>query len=170
MAGLNPVQRKFLLHWGEMGGRWGINRTVAQVHALLYLSPKPLHADDLVDLLGVSRSGISGSLHELQNWRLIKVVHVIGDRRDHFEAVQDPYQMFAIIIAERKRRELDPVLSVIRECIAEADASATEAHTRKQLLRLGEFAQQINQAYARLSGLAPAKLARLLQLKSLRKA
>jgi len=170
MAGLSSVQRKFLLHWGEMGGRWGINRTVAQVHALLYLSPKPLHADDLVDLLGVSRSGISGSLHELQNWRLIKVVHVIGDRRDHFEAVQDPYQMFAIIIAERKRRELDPVLSIVRECLAEADASETEAHTRKQLLRLGGFAQQIDRAFTKLRSLAPAKLARVLQLNSPRKA
>src|SRR5262245_25447117 len=132
MGALKPAVRKFLLHWGELGSRWGVSRTVAQVHALRYLSPSPLNAEQLAETLAVSRSNVSGSLRELHNWRLIRVVHVIGDRRDHFEAVQDPWSMFAIIIEERRRRELEPIASVVRECIAEGEASGLPAHSRKQ--------------------------------------
>src|SRR5881392_3546495 len=89
MNKLTNVQQKFILHWGEMGLKWGINRTVAQIHALLYLSPKPLTAEDICEALGVARSNVSNSLRELQNWGIIKVVHIMGDRRDHFESMQD---------------------------------------------------------------------------------
>src|SRR5688572_20713110 len=88
---LSPVQQKFILHWGEMGTRWGINRTVAQVHALLYMSPRPLHADEIVDTLAVARSNVSTSLKELQGWGIVRRVHVIGDKRDHFESLEDAH-------------------------------------------------------------------------------
>src|SRR6187399_732 len=108
MIKLSPVQQKFILHWGEMGLRWGINRTVAQIHALLYLSPRPLHAEEICDALGVARSHVSNSLRELQNWGIVKIVHSMGDRRDHFESMKDVYEMFRVILRERKRREIDP--------------------------------------------------------------
>src|SRR2546430_15822260 len=108
MKDLPPLTQKFILHWGEMGTRWGINRTVAQVHALLFLSEKPLPADEIAKTLGVARSNISTSLRELQNWGIVRVVHVIGDRRDHFESMKDVFAMFRVIARERKRREIEP--------------------------------------------------------------
>ena len=95
---LTAVQEKFILHWGEMGTRWGINRTVAQVHALLFLSPSPLNAEQLAETLGVARSNISNSIRELQSWGIVKLVHVMGDRRDHFESMKDPWEMFRVVL------------------------------------------------------------------------
>src|SRR5262252_4558289 len=120
MTPLSPVQQKFLLHWGEMGTRWGINRTVAQIHALLFISPKPLHAEDIQNALGVARSNVSSSLKELQSWGIVKRVHVMGDSRDHFESMKDVWEMFRFVLDERKKREIDPTLSMLRSCIAEA--------------------------------------------------
>jgi DNA-binding transcriptional regulator GbsR (MarR family) len=102
---LSPVQRRFILHWGEMGTKWGVNRTVAQVHALLFISPSPLNAEDIVDALDVARSNVSTSLKELQGWGIVRMVHVPGDRRDHFESLKDVWEMFRIIVDERKKRE-----------------------------------------------------------------
>ena len=102
---LTEVQQKFVLHWGEMGTRWGINRTVAQIHALLYISPKPLNAEDIAETLAVARSNVSTSLKELQGWRIVKLVHVLGDKRDHFESMRNVWEMFRIVLDERKRRE-----------------------------------------------------------------
>src|SRR5205823_649069 len=113
MNALSPVQQKFILHWGEMGARWGINRTVAQIHALLFISPAPLTADDIVDALSVARSNVSTSLKELQGWGIVRVVHVMGDRRDHFESLKDVFEMFRIIVDERKKREIDPTLALL---------------------------------------------------------
>ena len=107
---LTPTMQKFILHWGEMGWRWGINRSVAQVHALLMLSPKPLPADEICETLNVARSNVSTSLKELQGWGLIRVVHEFGDRREHFETLKDVWEMFLIILRERKKRELDDAL------------------------------------------------------------
>src|SRR5688500_3272438 len=117
---LSPTTEKFILHWGEMGSRWGINRTVAQSHALLYLSREPLNAEQISEALGVARSNVSTSLRELQAWNIVRVVHVLGDRRDHFESMKDVWEMFRAIIEQRKRRELDPTLALLRECAAEA--------------------------------------------------
>lgn len=124
---LTPVMRKFVLHWGEMGTRWGINRTVAQIHALLYLAPRPLHAEEIASLLTVARSNVSTSLRELQAWGVVRVVHVLGDRRDHFETLSDVWQMFRIIMDERKKREIDPTLALLEECVAEARQEAEHA-------------------------------------------
>src|SRR5947207_8766993 len=125
-SNLSPVVQKFILHWGEMGTRWGINRTVAQIHALLYLSPKPLTAEEIQDLLGVARSNVSNSLRELQNWGIVKIVHVMGDRRDHFESMKDVCEMFRIVLDQRKKREIDPTTQVLRECVEEADKSGSK--------------------------------------------
>ena len=102
---LSPVQQKFILHWGEMGTRWGINRTVAQIHALLYVWPEPLNAEEIAETLSVARSNVSTSLKELQSWRIVKLVHVMGDKRDHFESMKDVWEMFRVVLDERKRRE-----------------------------------------------------------------
>ncbi len=131
---LTPVAQKFILHWGEMGTRWGINRTVAQVHALLFLSPQPLPADVISETLAVARSNVSTSLRELQGWRIVRVVHVLGDRRDHFESIKDVWEIFRIVSEERKRREIDPTLRVLAECVHEVKSDAQgDAYTRERL-------------------------------------
>ena len=137
---LSTVQNKFVLHWGEMGTRWGINRTVAQIHALLFISPKPLNAEELVQALGVARSNVSNSLKELQGWGIVKRVHVMGDARDHFESMKDVWEMFRVVLDERKKREIDPTQRMLRECIAEAGKDrATDEHTHQKLRELAEF-------------------------------
>src|SRR6059036_880599 len=137
---LSSVAQKFILHWGEMGTRWGINRTVAQIHALLYLSPKPLPADDIVETLDVARSNVSTSLKELQGWGIVKLVHVMGDKRDHFESMKDVWEMFRLVLDERKKREIDPTLAMLRSCVAEAARDKeTDEYTEQKLCELGEF-------------------------------
>ena len=137
---LSNTEQKFILHWGEMGTRWGINRTVAQVHALLFLSPKPLHAEEIAATLSVARSNVSTSLRELQGWGIVRVVHLIGDRRDHFESVKDVWEIFRIVAEERKRREIDPTLRMLQECVNErAKADSREAYAQKRLEEMLEF-------------------------------
>jgi DNA-binding transcriptional regulator GbsR (MarR family) len=139
-ARLSPVEQKFVLHWGEMGTRWGINRTVAQVHALLFLSPHPVPADEIATTLSVARSNVSTSLRELQGWGIVRVVHVLGDRRDHFESIKDVWEIFRIVSEERKRREIDPTLRVLAECAQELKtARPEEAYTRERLETMLEF-------------------------------
>jgi DNA-binding transcriptional regulator GbsR (MarR family) len=140
MNKLNPVQQKFILHWGEMGTKWGINRTVAQVHALLYISPKPLNADDIVATLDVARSNVSTSLKELQSWGIVKLVHVLGDKRDHFESMKDVWEMFRVVLDERKKREIDPTVRMLHECIAEAaKEKGADKYTEQRLRDLADF-------------------------------
>lgn len=139
-SGLTPVAQKFILHWGEMGTRWGINRTVAQVHALLFLAPKPVPADEIATTLAVARSNVSTSLRELQGWGIVRAVHILGDRRDHFESIKDVWEIFRIVSEERKRREIDPTLRVIGECVAELKANPQgDAYTRERLESMLEF-------------------------------
>ena len=116
---LSPVARRFVLHWGEMGSRWGVNRTVSQIHALLYLSGRPMHAEEIAGVLGVARSNVSNSLKELQNWNLVRIVHLLGDRRDHFETSSNVWELFKIVVRERKAREFDPTISVLQECVVD---------------------------------------------------
>ncbi len=164
MALLTPVTRKFVVHWGEMGTRWGINRTVAQVHALLWVSPRPLHAEEITEALSVSRSNISTSLRELQAWGIVRVVHVLGDRRDHFETMKDVWEMFQVILDERKRREIDPTLAILRECVAEAEAAGSgEAHTRKRLSDMLDFCETITNWYDTLRRMPASAMVRFLK-------
>jgi len=160
MKDLTPFVQSFILHWGEMGTKWGINRTVAQIHALLFTSDAPLHAEQICETLGVARSNVSNSLRELQNWGVVKVVHLPGDRRDHFECLKDVYEMFRVILAERKRREIDPTLRLLQECAEEADQSARpeDEHARDQLHALLEFFQLMTDFYEQMNRL-PTKTA-----------
>src|ERR1700741_1397212 len=120
---LTPIMERFILHWGEMGGRWGINRSVAQVHALLMVAPKPIAADEIAETLNVARSNVSTSIKELQGWGLVRVVHVFGDRREHFETLRDIWEMFLVIMRERKKRALEPTMAMLRDCARDAKAS-----------------------------------------------
>jgi DNA-binding transcriptional regulator GbsR (MarR family) len=138
-TGLAPVEEKFILHWGEMGTKWGINRTVAQVHALLYLAAKPLPADEISTTLSVARSNVSTSLRELQGWGIVRLVHVLGDRRDHFETLKDVWEIFRIVAEERKKREIDPTLRVLAECVQEAKSGQGDAQTKERLEAMLEF-------------------------------
>ena len=136
---LTSVEQRFVLHWGEMGTRWGINRTVAQVHALLYISPRPLHAEEIATTLAVARSNVSTSL-ELQSWGIVHVIHVLGDRRDHFESLKDVWEMFRIVAEQRKRREIDPTLRILQECVGELEKAGTDAkYTRERLQEMLGF-------------------------------
>jgi DNA-binding transcriptional regulator GbsR (MarR family) len=130
---LGPVARRFVMHWGEMGTRWGVNRTVAQIHALLFLSEEPLSADRIADVLVVARSNVSTSLRELQNLHLVRVVHRMGDRRDLFEGSHDVWELFRTIVRERKAREFDPTVAVLREFTADPAFAGETPETRKRI-------------------------------------
>jgi DNA-binding transcriptional regulator GbsR (MarR family) len=160
---LTPVQQKYILHWGEMGARWGINRTVAQIHALLYLSPRPLDAEEIATTLSVARSNVSTSLRELQGWGIVKVVHVMGDRRDHFESMKDVWEMFQIVLDERKKREWDPTQAMLRECVVQAEKSE-DAHTRQRLAAMLEFFDMMAGWYVQMRRLPSPVVMKLLRL------
>jgi DNA-binding transcriptional regulator GbsR (MarR family) len=162
---LSPTEQKFVLHWGEMGTRWGVNRTVAQIHALLYLSGRPLAADDIVEALGVARSNVSNSLKELQNWKLVRVSHVLGDRRDHFQALQDVWEIFRLILEERKRREIDPTLTVLRECAIDgAEDQDLDAATLARMQTVLDFLEMLSTSFQDFQHLPPPTLQRMLRM------
>jgi DNA-binding transcriptional regulator GbsR (MarR family) len=159
---LSPVQQKFVLHWGEMGIRWGINRTVAQIHALLFISPKPLDAEEIAETLAVARSNVSTSLKELQSWRIVKLVHVMGDKRDHFESMKDVWEMFRVVLDERKRREIDPTIALLEECLAEAAKDKEDKFTQDRLRELYRFFQATTTWYGQVAKLPAAALVKFL--------
>jgi DNA-binding transcriptional regulator GbsR (MarR family) len=162
---LTPAMEKFILHWGEMGWRWGINRSVAQVHALLMLCPKPIAADEIGETLSVARSNVSTSIKELQSWGLIRVVHIFGDRREHFETLKDVWAMFIIILKERKKRELDPTLATLRDCKEEAaDSKEDSAHTITRMKELIEFMELTASWADKAQGMSPASAKKLFKL------
>ena len=155
MSELKPVHKKFILHWGEMGTRWGISRTVAQIHALLYISPEPLNAEEITTTLSVARSNVSISIKELQSWGLVKTSHVIGDRRDHFETMKDVWEMFRVVMDERKRREVDPTIAMLEECMEEIGKSRDgDRYTRERLEALQEFFGTATDWYEQTRGLS----------------
>jgi DNA-binding transcriptional regulator GbsR (MarR family) len=159
---MHPVVEKVVLHWGEMGARWGVNRTVAQIHALLYLSERPLAADEIAETLGVARSNVSTSLRELQGWKLVRLAHVLGDRRDHFESIQDITELFRVIVEERKRRELDPTLAMLRDIAA--DDPRTPAHVRQKLKSTLAFLEILDHWYKDMKGLPHPLMLALLRM------
>src|SRR5207302_6872763 len=131
MAELTGLQKQYILHWGEMGTRWGINRTVAQIHALLYLSPKALPAEEIAETLSVARSNVSTSIRELETWGSVRAVHVLGDRREHYEAMKDGWEMFRLGIEQRKRRESEPTGEGLRQCGARLDPEGAGADYKR---------------------------------------
>jgi len=164
---LTAVQQKFVLHWGEMGTRWGVNRTVAQVHALLFIADRPLNAEDLVETLGVARSNVSTSIKELQGWGIVHTVPVLGERRDHFATTADVWEMFQVILDERKKREIDPTLAILRECVDEANASKQEnGHTRRWLTELYDMLGTLGGWYTQIRTLPTGAMIKFVKMGS----
>lgn len=165
MPTLPPVTQKFVLHWGEMGARWGVNRTMGQIHALLYLSPRPLPAEEIAETLGVARSNVSTSLRELQGWGVVRVVHHLGDRRDHFESMRDVWEMFRVILAERKRREVDPTIAMLQSCLKDLETGPQDAAMRQKVEDMLEFLEAMTSAYEEFTRLPTGALREMTRIK-----
>ena len=164
---LTPAVEKYVLHWGEMGTRWGTNRTVAQIQALLYLSPEPMRADEICELLSVARSHVSTSIRELQSYGLVRMTHVLGDRRDYFESIHDVWELFRVIIEQRKQRELNPTLSMLRSCAAEVETeSDTDPVTRERIRNMLEFVESTSDWYEQIRDIPTSTLTKLMKLGS----
>jgi len=161
---LNPIAQRFVLHWGEMGSKWGVNRTVSQIHALLYLAGKPMAADEIAETLEVARSNVSNSLKELQNWNLIHIVHVMGDRRDHFETSTDVWELFRIVVSERKEREFDPTINVLRDCLSSAELSKEEAAVQQRIKDTLALMESLSTWGDQMLKLDPATLMKVMKL------
>lgn len=162
---LTPVMEKYVLHWGEMGARWGVNRTVAQIHALLYLSPEPLPAEEIAATLSVARSNVSTSLKELQGWNLVSVSHVMGDRRDRFAVSGDTWEMLLTIMHERKRREIEPTLAMLRDCIRELENDkATPKAVQTRMHEMQNFVATLSTWFDEMVRLPKATLIALMKL------
>jgi DNA-binding transcriptional regulator GbsR (MarR family) len=163
-AAVGTPGRRFVMHWGEMGWRWGVNRSVSQIHALLFLAGRPMHAEEIAAILQVARSNVSTSLRELENWKLVRVTHLVGDRRDHYEAVQDPWELMRTIVRERKAREFDPTVAVLRECVADPAFERQDPAAKKRIrdtLSLMETLSGWTEEMLRLESGTLSKLARL---------
>lgn len=159
-----PMER-YVVHWGEMGARWGVNRSVAQIHALLYLSARPLTAEEIADTLSIARSNVSTSLKELQGWGLANMVHVLGDRRDHFETEKDVWKIALTIIEQRKQREIDPTLGTLQQCVEEAKADpATPREAAERMQAVHEFLGTTSLWYDQVKALPTPVLQKLVRL------
>ncbi len=154
--------RQFILYWGELGTGWGVNRTVAQIHALLILSPQPLTPADIADALGIARSNVSTSLRELLSWDLAEVVPTAGDRRTHYAVRKDIWAMFQTVLEQRKRREIDPTVDLLRTVLADLDSQNGEAHARRRLREMLDIFEAANRWYHQIRLLPPDMLKQLL--------
>jgi DNA-binding transcriptional regulator GbsR (MarR family) len=165
MPELTGVQKQYILHWGEMGTRWGINRTVAQIHALLYLSPKALPAEEIAETLSVARSNVSTSIRELETWGIVRAVHVLGDRREHYESMKDVWEMFRLVIEQRKRREIDPTREILRKCLTDLDPKEVGAdYTRERLEAMAGFFEAVTELYDQMKRLPTGTVRKLLRM------
>jgi len=164
MTGEPGIRERFVLHWGEMALRWGVNRTVAQIQALLYLSGRPMHAEEIAAAIKVARSNVSTSLRELQNWDLVRVVHLMGDRRDHFETIAEPWALLRVIVRERKEREFDPTLAFLGECTASPEFARLEPEVQKRLRETHALMEAVSSWTDQMLGMNDAALKRLVKL------
>ncbi|MDH4109267.1 MAG: ArsR family transcriptional regulator [Gammaproteobacteria bacterium] len=162
---MSPAVEKYVLHWGEMGTRWGTNRTVAQIHALLYLSPRPLRAEEIVELLSVARSNVSTSIRELQSYGLVKMTHVLGDRRDYYESLSDVWELFRMIFEQRKQREMSPTLSMLKQCATAVDTEPdTDPVTKQRIHNMLDFVESTNDWYEKIRDVPTDTLKKLMKL------
>ncbi len=161
---LTPLQQEFVLHFGEMGSRWGINRTVGQIYALLFISSEPLNAEAITDALGVSRSNTSMGLKELQSWNLVRLKHFPGDRRDYFTTPDDLWEIVRTLVAERKKREIDPTLTKLREL--EMQGPAGDDYAEARIAELRELIEMMTGFYAEMERLETERLVKLMTLGS----
>jgi DNA-binding transcriptional regulator GbsR (MarR family) len=165
MTDLTPSMQDFILHWGEMGSSWGINRTVAQIYAMLYLLPSPMTADEICDTLSLARSTVSTGLRELQGWGVVRVVHVLGDRRDHFETMHDIWEMFRVILNERKRREFDPTLDVLRKTVTSlSEDKSSDPFAREKVAEMLDLFETITTAYNQVEKMPTESIKKMAKL------
>jgi DNA-binding transcriptional regulator GbsR (MarR family) len=163
---LSPLVQSFVSHFGEMGSRWGINRTVGQIYALIFVSPVPLHADDLVERLEFSRSNVSMGLKELQAWRLVRMRHVTGDRREYFDAPGDAWEIFRTLAEERRRREIEPTLSLLRNALLETPASESDRIAQARMREMHDLIEMMTHWFDDLQRLDRQTLAKLMKMGS----
>ncbi len=163
---LPPLTQRFVMHFGEMGSRWGINRTVGQIYALLYVSAKPLNADEVGEALGFSRSNVSMGLKELQSWRLVRLIHLPNDRREYFQAPEDVWAIFRTLAAERRKREIDPTLSMLREALMEQPSVADDIHAQARMRQMHGFIEMVTDWMDDVEKIDSATLASLMKLGS----
>jgi DNA-binding transcriptional regulator GbsR (MarR family) len=163
---LPPLIQSFVLHFGEMGSRWGIARTVGQIYAVLFVASRPLCADDIVEALGVSRSNVSMGLKELQSWNLVRLKHMPGDRRDHFTTPEDVWVIVRTLVEERKKREIDPTLTVLRDLLMRDPATDEERHAQGRVREMHEAIELMTGWYADVERLETERLIQLLTLGS----
>jgi len=163
---LSPLQQEFVLHFGEMGSRWGINRTVGQIYALLFLEAAPLNAEQIVERLGFSRSNVSMGLKELQAWNLVRLKHLPDDRRDYFTTPDDLWEIVRTLVDERKKREIDPTLSKLRELQMQTPSSPAEEHAHRRIGELRELIELLTGWYGDMNRLETERLVQLLALGS----
>lgn len=162
---LTPTVQRCVLHWGEMGSRWGVSRSVAQIHALLFLAPGPLTADDIAETLSIARSNVSVSLKELQAWDLVSITHVIGDRRDYFQARKDIWEVLTTILDGRKRREIDPTVQMLRDCAQEAKRDTeTPEQVKERIATMLEFLEEMTGWYEQIRGMPRPTLLKLMRM------
>ena len=166
MVNLTPLAQKFILHFGEMGSRWGINRTVGQMYALLYVSGKPLNADEIAEHLQFSRSNVSMGLKELQSWRLVKLLHQPGERREYFEPPKDVWDIFKALLEERRRREVEPTLSMLRDALLETPASESDLVAQQRMREMYELIELSSSWFDDVQRLSPDTLTSLMKMGS----
>ena len=160
-----PEAEAFILHWGEMGTNWGVNRSVAQIHALLYLSDRPINAEEISESLKLARSNVSTALKELQGYGIVRRQHVTGDRRDHFVAETDLWELLMRISAERKRREIDPTIELLAQLKEKvADRKDVPQHVRERIARMHEFISTLTNWYDQVRRLPKPTLITLMKL------
>jgi len=162
---ITPTIKKYIHHWGEMGIRWGTNRSVAQIQALLYLSPKPLTNENISELLNISKSTVSTNLRELQNYGLVMMKHIEKDREDYFESIHDVWELFRVIIEKRKEKELSPTLKMLKECSKEIEIEdKADKITRERIHNMLSFVDSINDWYEKIRSISNSTLRKIMKL------
>jgi DNA-binding transcriptional regulator GbsR (MarR family) len=161
---LAPLTQRFVLHFGEMGSRWGINRTVGQIYALLYVSPRALNADDIGEALAFSRSNVSMGLKELQSWNLVRLHHLPGDRREYFQAPEDVWAIFRTLAEERRKREIDPTLSMLREALMEQPSTEDDIHAQERMKQMHDLVELMTGWLAEVQKMDSATLVSLMKM------
>jgi DNA-binding transcriptional regulator GbsR (MarR family) len=166
VAPLTPLAQRFIMHFGEMGSRWGINRTVGQIYALLYVSAKPLNADEIAESLSFSRSNVSMGLKELQSWRLVKLLHKPNDRREYFEPPKDIWDIFKALLEERRRREIEPTLSMRRDALLETPSNEADQAAQQRMREMYDLIELSSSWFDDVQRLSPETLASLMKMGS----
>lgn len=161
---LGQQAEKFVLHFGEMGGRWGVNRTVGQIYALLFLSPKALNADEISQTLGFSRSNVSMGIKELQSWRLVNMVHKVGDRREYFQSLDDVWDIFRVLVEEKRKREIDPTMTLLRNTLLEEPTTEDEVYGQQRIREMLELVEMATVWFDEVRKLPPETLQGLMRL------